>query len=271
MRELINRPDWVAGQYASDCNLNARIALHKRFSTSDIEWTHWVFDRISEQIGNFAEQPIHLLELGAGPGNLWVENGERLPSHWHVILSDLSCGMALSASNNLSTADIRAEIMVAGAERIPLKSQSVHAVVANHMLYHVPQRGNALAEIRGVLKPNGVLLAATNGERHLHELHDLIRRFDRTYAMEDQVPRQFSLENGVGQLGEFFTDVTVIRKENALVVTEVEPLVAYILSGSPADVPPDRRTELREFVANEMAAKGAIRITPETGLLIARN
>ncbi len=35
-------------------------------------------------------------------------------------------------------------------------------VLANHMLYHVPDLDRALAEIRRVLKPTGVLIAATN-------------------------------------------------------------------------------------------------------------
>ena len=178
--------------------------------------------------------------------------------------------MALAAQRNLSAAGVHASFVVSGAETIPIASDACHAVIANHMLYHVSQRGNALAEIRRVLKPDGVLMAATNGETHMHELHELIQRFDAAYAMDDQIPRQFSLENGVGQLGEFFSDVSVIRKDNELVVTEADPLVAYILSGLPTDIAADREAELRAFVADEMSQTGVIRITPVTGLLIAR-
>ena len=124
--------------------------------------------------------------------------------------------------------------------------------------------------MRRVLKADGVLMAATNGETHMHELHDLARRFDVSYAEAELIPRKFSLENGGKQLSKHFSDVGVMHKENQLIVTEAEPLVAYMLSGTPASIGTERETELRAFVAAEMAEKGAMRITPDTGLLVAR-
>jgi hypothetical protein len=47
MRDHISRPEWVKQQYATDGNLNARIALHKRFSTSQIPWSGWVLDHVA--------------------------------------------------------------------------------------------------------------------------------------------------------------------------------------------------------------------------------
>ncbi len=270
MRATINKPDWVGKQYASDSNLNARIALHTRFSTSKVEWTHWVFDQIWAQLEDVQEEFLCLYEVGAGPANLWAENRHRLPDCWRVTLSDLSPGMALSASRNLASAGVQANVLVAGAEEIPVASSTCQAVIANHMLYHVANRGNALAEIRRILVKDGVLVAATNGETHMHELHELIARFDPAYAMDDSIPRQFSLQNGVEQLGEFFSDVRVALNSNELLVTEVEPIVAYLLSGVHVDVPKERVESLRAFVSDEMAKEGVIRITPETGLLIAR-
>ena len=270
MRDLVDRPEWVSKQYQDDRNLNARIALHKRFSTSTVEWPLWVLDRIQEQLVSVGGQSLCLLEIGAGPGTLWVENRDRIPANWQVILSDLSPGMAASARRNLAQAGVDASIMIAGAEEIPVAAASCDAVIANHMLYHVSNRDRALQEIRRVLKPDGVLIAATNGERHMHELHELAHRFDASHPAEDPIPRQFSLESGERQLDSYFSDVSVIRKENQLVVTEAEPLVAYMMSGTPAAISPEREAELRVFVADELARDGEILITPETGLLIAR-
>ena len=273
MRDLIDRPEWVSKQYEDDRNLNVRIALHKRFSTSTDSWTAWVLDQIAHtlalQLGAEASLPLRVLEIGAGPALLWSENARRIPAGWRLFLSDLSPGMAASAQRHLAEAGVDASLLVAGAEQIPLASSTCHAVVANHMLYHVTDRTRALEEIRRVLLPNGALIAATNGEGHLQELHDLAHRFEPTHAPEDPAPRKFSLESGERELANHFADVTVLRKPNLLVVTEAEPLAAYMLSGSPAAIPPARQAELHAFIERELAKDGSIRITPETGLLIA--
>jgi ubiquinone/menaquinone biosynthesis C-methylase UbiE len=49
-------------------------------------------------------------------------------------------------------------------------------VIANHILYHVPDQAWALAEMQRVLKPDGVVYLATNGRSHLRELHELEQR-----------------------------------------------------------------------------------------------
>lgn len=271
MRDLIDRAEWVAKQYQDDRNLNARIALHQCFSTSIVDWPHWVFDQIQEQLAAHDHSPVRLLEIGAGPATLWAENRDRIPAHWQVMLSDLSTGMAASASRNLRQAGVDASLLVAGAEGIPVVAASCHAVIANHMLYHVSDRERALREIRRVLRPDGVLIAAINGEGHMRELHELAHRFAPAYPAEDPSPRRFSLESGERQLGNHFASVSVQRKDNQLIVTEAGPLVAYMLSGSPATIGPEQEAALRAFVASELAERGTIRITPDTGLLIAQD
>ena len=48
---------------------------------------------------------------------------------------------------------------------IPYEAHSFDAVIANMMLYHVPDIDRALAQIRRVLKPDGWFACAMNGER----------------------------------------------------------------------------------------------------------
>ena len=90
---------------------------------------------------------------------------------------------------------------------------------------------------------------------------------------------EFSLENGAGQLSPWFSEVTRRRYEDALDVTEVRPLVEYLLSGSAADTAAreldaaefDRRvSDLTERLETELTSRGAIHITKDTGLFIAR-
>jgi hypothetical protein len=90
---------------------------------------------------------------------------------------------------------------------------------------------------------------------------------------------EFSLENGAEQLSPFFSEVTLRRYEDALHITEVRPLVDYLLSGSAADTAAreldadefDRRvTELTGRLEKELTSRGAIHIAKDTGLFIAR-
>ena len=68
------------------------------------------------------------------------------------------------------------------------------------------------------------------------------------------------------QLSQQFINIKLYRYEDALEVTEVAPLVDYILSGW-ADPLEKRRNQFTEFVACEMEAQGSVfHITKDSGL-----
>jgi ubiquinone/menaquinone biosynthesis C-methylase UbiE len=85
----------VESQYRDASNLNARIALHERFSTNAYGWQRWVFDQLE------LPPDARVLELGCGTGKLWVENRDRTPEGWDVTLTDASPGMLREARRNL--------------------------------------------------------------------------------------------------------------------------------------------------------------------------
>src|SRR5262249_16734842 len=130
--------------------------------------------------------------------------------------------------------DARFRFVVADAQQLPFGDAAFDRVIANHMLYHVPDRAGALAEIRRVLRPGGRFYAATNGRDHLRELGELVARFapDWTGWAAGSNSQGFRLENGAEQLARWFPRVELRRYEDALVVTEAEPLLAYVLSGT---------------------------------------
>jgi hypothetical protein len=66
--------------------------------------------------------------------------------------------------------------------------------------------------------------------------------------------------------------VELYRYEDSLLVTEAEPLVAYILSlvgNAQSLLAGEKVDELTTFVERELADKGAIRIGKDTGLFTA--
>jgi ubiquinone/menaquinone biosynthesis C-methylase UbiE len=158
----------------------------------------------------------------------------------------------------------RADYAVADAQELPFAYGAFDVVIANHVLYHVPDRRRAFAELARVLATGGALHASTIGRGHLQELQDLVPDWDFEVHTE-----AFGLETGAEQLAPLFTEIRVERYEDApLVVTEVEPVLAYIRSsntyrGQPLDA-------ARAVVETAIARDGAFRIQKRLGLISAR-
>jgi SAM-dependent methyltransferase len=205
-----------------------------------------------------------VLEIGCGAGSLWVENLDRIPQGWEVTLSDLSPGMLDAAKRNLERAGRPFDFGVVDSQDLPFREHSLDAVVANHMLHHVPDRRAAFAEACRTLKPSGRLYAATNGRDHMCEVNDLIRRVHPEARIESI---DFTLESGSGELGDWFRNVTLHQRPGHLNVDEVQPLIDYIRSYHPlTDAQVD---ELAEIIGRQLSEKGAFRISTSAGLFVA--
>jgi len=280
-------------QYRDATNLNARIALHARFSTNPYSWQRWVWDQLD------LSPDSHILELGCGPGDLWVENQDRAPlasrplpanppsgkgpgpinaanangapAGWRITLTDLSPGMVQQTRHNLGRFQQCFRLAVTDALALPFPSTAFDAVIANHMLYHVPDRPQALHEIRRVLRPRGRLYATTVGLGHLRELRELILCVAPKVNPDSLAEvNPFTLESGGEQLDPYFAHVTMKRYEDNLRVTAAEPLVAYILSAPTwAEAIGDRADQLEQAVRTRLAADGVIHVTKDSGLFIA--
>jgi len=251
-------------QYNNADKLNARVELHRRFSTNKYPWSRWVFD-------HFQIPPqAHILEVGCGPATFWLNNMARIPPGWNITLSDFSPGMLQEAQQNLRGSNHAFEFVAFDVQFIPFEDARFDAVIANHMLYHVPDQAKALGEIRRVLKPGGRFYAATNGENHMRELDELLKKFDPTIMSRwkfgaSQMP--FRLENGGNELAQWFATVNLHRYESNLVVTEAEPLVEYVLSMFVKTmITGEKISQFRSFVEQELADHGPIHITKDTGL-----
>lgn len=254
-------PAYVKDQYQASGNLDARIALHERFSTHTQDWHAWVFDHLD------LPSAARVLEIGCGTGLLWTlrENRARIPATWHLTLSDFSFGMV----ETTRATGIAANLLQSDAQAIPFHDGYFDVVIANHMLYHVPDVLRAIAEIRRVLKPSGTFYAATNGLGHMRECFQWVSEF---LGMEPVAPStHFTLENGAAQLDKHFARVQRVDYGDSLRVTQVEPLFAFIMSGFMGKqmIGAERASALRQFIADRIVRDGAFRITKSTGLFIA--
>jgi ubiquinone/menaquinone biosynthesis C-methylase UbiE len=266
--DAFSDPRLLAAQYRDATNLNARIVLHQRFSTNPQGWHRWIFDQFD------LAPDSRVLEIGCGSGALWHDNRERIPAGWRLTLSDFSDGMVREARGQLGPAE-RFCCLRADAQSLPFPGEHFDTVIANHMLYHVPDRARALAEIRRVLRPGGNFYASTVGARHLAELEALTRAFDQALAADifDDFKPGFLLDNGLLEVQAVFPGATMRLYPDALEVTEVAPLVAYVASTASARYAwaRDHLAAFARHVEREMAARGgAIHIRKESGLFIAR-
>jgi len=264
-------PAYLCGeQYRDDSQLSARIALHRRFCINPYPWFRWVFDQLLA-----AAPQARVLEVGCGPAWLWQENADRIPAGWEVILSDFSPGMTAKARSNLAPAGHPCHFCQIDAQAIPFPAAVFDVVIANHMLYHLPDRAQALAEMRRVLKPGGVLFAALSGDAHMAELDELLHQVTPHlgHPRNERELSGITLETAAAEFVPWFTAVSVRSyTPNGLAVTEIEPVIAYIRSMHAASRASATDLErLRQHIAAEIAAHGAMHITRSTGLVIAHN
>jgi ubiquinone/menaquinone biosynthesis C-methylase UbiE len=250
-------------QYKTSANLEARIRLHRQFGTNHYPWFRWVYDQIDPQPGE------RMLEAGCGPGALWQENRDRLPEGSELILGDLSHGMAQKARYYLSG---RFHYVVFDAQNLRFNGQAFDRIIANHMLYHVPDIPKAVKELRRLLKPGGRLCTATNGVKHLLDLHELILDFNPKYGLPALEARRYTLENAAALLSTEFDKVDVRIYQDDLKVTEIQPLLDYILSMTLMfhELSQAQITELEKFLRFRLNPQGFILIRKSQGVLIAQ-
>jgi ubiquinone/menaquinone biosynthesis C-methylase UbiE len=251
---FVDREYLTGVQYASDANLSARQAIY-RFQQPRIRNSEWTVDRA----GLRGDERV--LDLGCGNG-LHLAELARRRHRGAVVGADLSTGMLSAAAARSAAA-----LLVADAQQLPFGDDVFDCVLAMHMLYHVPDRDVALAEIRRVLCPGGVMLAVTNSYRHLEELNQMIDA-SRAYLT-------FSAESGGAELVRHFASVERHDVQSELVVTEVEPVVAYVASmvavtGVADNAASPWLEEVERKVRAEIEARGAFRIRTDVACFVCR-
>jgi SAM-dependent methyltransferase len=257
-------------QYRDSSNLDARANLHRLYSTSPLNWQQWVFDQLDLQPG------MTVLECGCGPGWLWRENLARIPANCQITLSDFSAGMVAEAEAALADTGHDFRFQTVNIEEIPFANDRFDVVVANHMLYHVPNLAAGLAEVRRVLKPDGHFYTATNGPDHMREIKERAFQFAPETTRLEWPQLSFRLDNGRSLLSSTFDNIDLLPYEDSLEVTEVEPLMAYIQSmtrlqviGMDEETAVTKINELAAFLAQEIETNGSFHITKSSGLFTA--
>ena len=262
--DLLSEDEEIVEQYHNATNLRVRIQLHHLYSTNPVEWFSWLRGQIDFSRIN------RLLELGCGNGDLWVGNTIDLRNR-EFFLSDLSEGMLEDAKLRLND-DF--SFMQIDAQNIPFKRDFFDAVIANHLLFYLPELDQGLEEIIRVLKPHGILYASTYSTNHMKEITELAQEFDpRITLSQTSLPSIFGKENGEEILSHYFQNVERRDYADTLVIDQAKPIVDYIVSchGNQNEILSGRIEEFYSFIKKKIDDQGSITVTKEACLFIATN
>ncbi|GLG03608.1 class I SAM-dependent methyltransferase [Sellimonas catena] len=165
-------------------------------------------------------------ELGCGTGDMWKDKEAMIASCSKLVLSDFSAGMVKVSKETVGIHD-NVEYQVIDIQDIPFGDETFDIVIANMMLYHVPDLHRALTEVRRVLKKGGKFYCATYGE---HGITEYLTTLFSEYGVEDSINKNFTLQNGYEILGKVFSKVEKLEYVDSLQVREVDDMVEYIYS-----------------------------------------
>ncbi|MDP1803965.1 MAG: class I SAM-dependent methyltransferase, partial [Acidimicrobiales bacterium] len=189
-----------------------------------------------------------------------------------LVLTDLSSGMVAEAKERVEATGAFAsvEARVADLGSLPFDDASFDRVIANHMLYHLPDPAAGVAELARVVRPDGRVVAATNGPGQLQPLWSIRADVFGTRPVETTV-EAFGRETGRPLLGRAFGEVRWEQYDDELHCTDVEDLMAYVCSSPPGeDATPEQLAALRAALTAAMAAgDGVLRVDKDTGCFVA--
>jgi SAM-dependent methyltransferase len=253
--------------------LRLRQDIHDTYTVPKIDFPRWVLERA----GLSGKESI--LDVGTGSGSYFNVMQQDYPSITYVGV-DTSLGLLRfhSATSTVSVGD---------AECLPFANGVFDVVMANHMLFHVPDIDKAIADFRRVLKPDGMIIAATNSNQTMPEFQALFRR--ALLLLSQQVrpnspyllpPHEtFTLESGVRKLSKQFHVVVRHDLPSALIFSEVEPVMKYLDSlrnlREPS-LPPDVTWEalmeaMHDQIQRVVTLHGELVVSKLSGVLIASN
>jgi 2-polyprenyl-3-methyl-5-hydroxy-6-metoxy-1,4-benzoquinol methylase len=257
-------------QYGDADKLRIRIETHARFSERGGSFAEWLLPHIAPEHG------LALLDTGAGPGTCHP----GLARHGiAIVATDRSPGMLREALAQARTHGYTIDAVLADAQRQPFAGASFDRVMANHMLYHVPDREQALRELRRVLRPGGRAVLATNAADNLARLHELHAAAAKQagYTAGPRDAQRFTLDD-LPLVRSAFPTVHVHTREDAFVFPDAESPLRYYATymiDNVVDRPGDnahrqRLLPLMQAALEEIIAReGVFRVPKNAGCFVA--
>ena len=255
----INDISVVKQQYATANNLKTRISIHEKYSTNKMGFGNWIISNYKIAKG------MKVLELGCGTGDMWKNRASLISNCSKLILSDFSEGMVTVTKENVGNYD-NIEYKVIDIQEIPYENETFDIVIANMMLYHVPDIYKGLTEVRRVLKKGGDFYCATYGE---HGIIEYLSKLLAAYGVEDNINKNFTLQNGYEILSKSFSKVEKLEYVDSLAVTNIDDMVNYIYSLPSMTSLNNVPKHIIKTVLMQNLTNGILNVPKEYGMFIA--
>lgn len=250
----------IEKQYQTSKNLDTRISIHEKYSTNLQPFGDWIMSHYDIKPG------FRILELGCGTGDMWKGKSGFLPDGVYLVLSDFSVGMLETVKRNTAEFE-NVEYRIINIQDIPYEDDSFDVVIANMMLYHVPNLNRGLSEVRRVLKPGGEFYCATYGE---HGIMEFVNDTLREYGISGEIGKTFTLQNGTATLNSHFDKVQRLTREDGLAISCVNDFVDYVLSLSSLTGIKEMRRDVLYRAFEKKTIDGILYVPKEYGMFICR-
>lgn len=253
-------PKAVKKQYKTSDGLNIRLSFHDTYSTNKLGYGNWLTSNYMNLQG------LKVLEVGCGTGSLWVDHKKLITHCVRFVFTDLSEGMIQTAKKNIGEHS-NIEYRVADIQNLDFEDDSFDVVIANSMLYHVPDLQKGLKEVRRVLKDGGIFYCSTYGENNFTD------KLAEWFALENEelhFNHNFTMQNGGDILKKVFDEVEPVNYKDSFHITNVDHLIEYLSSlSSFKSIMSISVSKTREILAKHIV-DGAIDLPKEYGMFKCR-
>ena len=260
--------------YATEEPLAVRIRTHELYTQPKVDFHGWVLDHVSWRGDE------RVLDIGCGSGAYVEPVCRRLTQGGRLLAGDISWGMLRDVASK--SLPVCAVLLNGDAMRLPLPDSCCDVVLANHMLYHIPQIEQAVAEVHRVLRPGGHFVAATNARDAMQAFITEVEEACHALGYPAEIPPsparlRFTLENGWDFLRPCLPNVEQDAFESVLLFSEAAPPVAYINSLRHIYGPqlPEGLAwetligQVERQIRSKVAARGEYRVAKTTGVFVA--
>jgi len=132
---------------------------------------------------------MRVLDLASGPGEPALTLARVVGPRGHVVASDVVPEMVAIAREQAEARGLtNMSLVIADAQHLPFASSSFDAVTCRFGIAHVPDYGQALAEIRRVLKPGGRAAFVVWGPRDQNPYFTLVDEVLAPYPAPASAP-----------------------------------------------------------------------------------
>ncbi|WP_280183056.1 class I SAM-dependent methyltransferase [Nocardia cyriacigeorgica] len=207
----------LTSEYATLNPLQVRIDTHARHSEHPDDPVATVLTALA------LTGSVDLADIGCGDGRFLA----RLAEHGHrgrLVGLDYSTAM-VTATNTIPGV----EGVLGDAEALPLGDDEFDAVTSRHMLYHVPDPGQALRELRRITRPGGRVAVSVNHPVTCARTRHLLinRAAEYGLAPAEGMVNEVSSQTLPAMMNTVFGDVEIHECDNALVFDTPEPLIRF--------------------------------------------